>query len=76
MERKIQSVQVGQMIMMPVEGRMRRCMVTDVYDFFVRARYKADGKLIDWSFSLGELVQEGYETTGTVFPRKTQRRWI
>lgn len=59
--RVIQNVKPGQTIKMTVDGRKRTCFVNNVYPFCVNAYYLRRGKTVDVFFSLGELVQAGYE---------------
>lgn len=51
---------------MNVDGQKRKCFVTDVFNYFVKARYRAKGKIYDTSFTIGELVQAGYEPKGVL----------
>ena len=76
-ERKIVNVTIGQLLNIPEteyldEFRANRTVikkyvVTEVYPYHVRARrYNEKGGLEHACFSLGELVQYGYEPKGGV----------
>ena len=65
-ERRVKHVRPGNVIQMNVDGQKRKCFVTDVFDYFVKARYRAKGKIYDTSFTIGELVQAGYEPKGVL----------
>ena len=65
-ERTVQNVKPGQAVKVRVEGRLRTCFVEEVYKYFVKAYYVKQGKVIDTSITLGELVQAGYEPKGVL----------
>lgn len=66
MDRTIKRLKLGQYIKMRVDGKLRKCCVTDIFDHFVRARYLSGGQIYETSFNLGELVQAGYEPKGAI----------
>ena len=65
-ERRVKHVRPGNVIQMNVDGQKRKCFVIDVFDYFVKARYRSKGKIYETSFTIGELVQAGYEPKGVL----------
>lgn len=68
----ITKIKVGDVLLMPVlNGVLKdievkaKCYVTDVYPYFVKARYLTDmGNVVETTFNYGALVMAGYERSG------------
>ena len=64
---RIKDVKKGQILKMPFDKHgggteIRKCMVTEVYPKFIKARYITDfNNIEEVTFNLGDLVVAGYE---------------